>query len=88
MWFGCVARIEEVDRQVKVLIKNLAIFFLCPNKQFLLIPFHIQLLEYFPQKTEGTKTKAARVLITDKVVTTKILSYYFAHLATLKSSNS
>ncbi len=34
---------------VKVLIKNLAIFFLCPSKQFLPVSFNIQLLEYFPQ---------------------------------------
>jgi hypothetical protein len=37
--------IEEgkVERQVKVLIKNLAIFFLCPSKEFLLLSFKIQL---------------------------------------------
>ncbi len=40
---------EGIERQVKVLDKNLAIFFLCPSKQFLpiLISFQIQLLEYF-----------------------------------------
>ncbi len=50
---ACTVAIEEIDRQVKVLIKNLAIFFLCPSKQystFLSILFQIQLLEYFPQK--------------------------------------
>ncbi len=30
---------RKVERQVKVLIKNLAIFFLCPSKQFLLLSF-------------------------------------------------
>ncbi len=52
-----------VERQEKVRIKkfaNLAIFFLCPNKQFLSIPFQIQLLEYFPQKQKEQKTKAVR----------------------------
>ncbi len=39
-----------VERQVKVLIKNLAIFFLCPSKQFLPISFQIQLLVHFPKK--------------------------------------
>jgi hypothetical protein len=41
--------------QLKVLVNNLAIFFLCPSKQFLTISFQIQLLEYL-------KTKAARLL--------------------------
>ncbi len=41
---------RKVKRQVKVLIRNLAIFFLCPSKQFLPISFQIQLLEYFSQK--------------------------------------
>jgi hypothetical protein len=41
--------IEEGERQVKVLIKNLDIFFLCPSKQFLPISFQIQLLDYFPK---------------------------------------
>jgi hypothetical protein len=40
----------------------------------------------FSPKTEGTKTKAARVH--DKVVTTQFKNFYFAHLATLKSNNS
>jgi hypothetical protein len=37
-------------------------------------------------KTEGTKTKTARVLI--KCLACKFRSSYFAHLATLKSNNS
>ncbi len=37
-------------RQVKVLIKHLAIFFLFPSKKFLPISFKIQLLETSPQK--------------------------------------
>ncbi len=44
--------IEEgaAERQVKVLIKYLAIFFLFPSKTFLPISFKIQLLETSPQK--------------------------------------
>jgi hypothetical protein len=43
-------------RQAKVLVKNLAIFFLCPNKQFLpIIPSPAA--EIFSQKTEETRTK-------------------------------
>jgi hypothetical protein len=34
----------KVERQVKVLIKNLAIFFPLPSKEFLLISFKIQVL--------------------------------------------
>jgi hypothetical protein len=41
---------RKVERQVKVLFENLAIFFLCPSVQFLPISFQIKLLEYFPQK--------------------------------------
>jgi hypothetical protein len=37
---------RKVERQVKVLIKNLAIFFLFPSKQFLPILLKIQLLQY------------------------------------------
>jgi hypothetical protein len=40
----------------------------------------------FSPKTEGTKTKAARVLI--RWLARKFISLYFAHLAYLKSSNS
>ncbi len=57
-----VPAIEEVvERQVKVLIENLAIFFLYPRKEFLPISFKIQLLETSSQNTEGTKTLTARV---------------------------
>jgi hypothetical protein len=35
---------RKVERQVKVLIKNFAIFFLFPSKQFLLISLKIQQL--------------------------------------------
>ncbi len=56
------APLRKVERQVKVLIEHLAIFFLLPTKKFLPISFKIQLLEISPQKTEGTKTKAARCL--------------------------
>ncbi len=42
---------------MKVLIKNLAIFFLCPSKQFLATSFQIQLLEYFPQKQKELRQK-------------------------------
>jgi hypothetical protein len=35
----------------------LAIFFLCPSKQFLPISFQIQLLEYFPQKQKEQRHK-------------------------------
>jgi hypothetical protein len=38
--------IEEGRAASKSLIKNLAIFFLCPSKQLLPISFQIQLLEY------------------------------------------
>jgi hypothetical protein len=48
---------EEGRAAVKVLIKNLAIFFLCPNKQFLPIPLQIQLLEYIPQKQKEQRQK-------------------------------
>jgi hypothetical protein len=41
---------RKVERQVKVLIKNLAIFFLFPSKKFL--PFKFQLLKISPQKEE------------------------------------
>jgi hypothetical protein len=48
---------QKIERQVKVLVKNLAIFFLCPNKQFLPISFQIQLLKYFPQKQKKQRQK-------------------------------
>ncbi len=64
-------RIIEEGREaitVKVLIKNLAIFFLRPSKQFLPISFQIQLLEYFPQKQKEQRHKQLRYA--DKLVTT------------------
>ncbi len=46
-----VHSIEEVRaRQAKVLIKNVAVFFLFPSKEFLPISFKFQLLETSPQK--------------------------------------
>ncbi len=50
--FSKLDGIEEgtVERQVKVLIKHLAIFFIFPRKHFLPISFKIQLLEISPQK--------------------------------------
>jgi hypothetical protein len=51
---------EGRARQVKVLIKNLAIFFLCLSKQFPQISFQIQLLEYFPQKQKEQRQKQLR----------------------------
>ncbi len=70
--FGCqrLKAWRKVERQVKVLIKNLAIFFLCPSKQFLPILFQIQLLEYFPRKQKEQRHK--QLGHTDKLVTTQI----------------
>jgi hypothetical protein len=53
---------RKVERQVKVLMKHLAIFFLIPSKKFLPISFEIQLLETTPQKVDVTNTKVARCL--------------------------
>jgi hypothetical protein len=52
-------------------MKNFAIFFLCPSKQFLPISFQTQLLNIFSPKKEGTKTLAA-IGYTGKLVTTQI----------------
>jgi hypothetical protein len=55
--FACTVAIEEIDRQIKVLIKNLAIFFLCPSKQYIsvdIIPNSA--VGIFSPKTEGTRT--------------------------------
>jgi hypothetical protein len=52
-----VSPIEEVERQVKVPIKHLAIFFLLPSKKLLLISFKIQLLEISPQKEKEQRQK-------------------------------
>jgi hypothetical protein len=54
---------------VKVLIKNLPIFFLFPSKEFLPISFKIQLLETSPQKQKEQRQKQ---LCADKLVTTQI----------------
>ncbi len=51
---------EGVERQVKVLIKNLAVFLLFPVKKFLPISFQNSAVGNFSPKTEGTKTNAAR----------------------------
>jgi hypothetical protein len=40
----------SVERQIKVPITNLAIFFLFPSKEFLPISFKVQLLETSPEK--------------------------------------
>ncbi len=47
---------RKVERPVKVLIKNLAIF-LCPSKQCLRISIQIKLLEYFPLKQKAQRHK-------------------------------
>jgi hypothetical protein len=61
---------RKVERQVKVLIKNLALFFHSPSKQFLPIPFQIRLMEYFSQiQREHRHTLLG---YTDKMVTTEI----------------
>jgi hypothetical protein len=82
---------RKVERQVKVLIKNLTIFFLCyflsMSQQAVsagIIPNSS--VEIFSPKTEGTKTKAARVLI--RWLARQVISLYFSHLATLKCSIS
>jgi hypothetical protein len=62
--------IEEGRATRKILIKNLAIFFLCYSKQFLPISFQIQLLEYFPPKKKEERHK--QLGYTDKLVTTQI----------------
>jgi hypothetical protein len=49
----CTIAIEEG----RAASKNLAIFFQCPNTQFLPIPFQIQRLEYFPQKQKEQRQK-------------------------------
>jgi hypothetical protein len=79
--------IEEGRAASKVLIKNLAIFFLCPSQQVVsadIIPNSA--VGIFSRKTEGTKTKAARVLI--RWLAHKFRSLYFSYLATLKYRNS
>jgi hypothetical protein len=63
------ASLRTVERQVKVLIKNLAIFFLFSSKEFLPISFKIQLLETSPQNQKDQRQKQ---LGADKLVTTQI----------------
>ncbi len=48
---------RKVERQVKALIKHLAIFFLLPSMKFLPISFKIQLLETSPQKQKEQRQK-------------------------------
>ena len=58
--------IEEgtVERQVKVLIKYLAIFFLCISQQEVSVDIiQNSAVGNFSPKTEGTKTKAARCML-------------------------
>jgi hypothetical protein len=60
-FYSMMAGIEEGRAQVKVLIKNLALFFLCMSQQAVsadIIP-NSAVGIFFP-KTEGTKTLAAR----------------------------
>jgi hypothetical protein len=64
----------KVERQVKVLIKNLAIFFQFPSKEFLPISFKIQLLETSPKKQKEQRQKQVGA---DKLVTSKIGSLKF-----------
>ncbi len=58
-----------MERQVKVLIKNLAIFFLFPSREFLPIAFEIPLLETSPQKQKEQRQKQVSA---DKLVTTQM----------------
>ncbi len=48
---------EGIERQVKVLIKHLAIFLLLPTKKFLPISLKIPLLETSPQKQKEQRQK-------------------------------
>jgi hypothetical protein len=48
---------RKVEWQLKVLIKNLAIFFLFPSKESLPLPFKIQLLETSTQKQKEQRQK-------------------------------
>jgi hypothetical protein len=48
---------RKVERQVKDLIKNLAIFFQSPSKEFLPISFKIQLWETSPHKQDEQRKK-------------------------------
>jgi hypothetical protein len=48
---------RKVERQVKVLSKHLAVFFLLPSKKFLPISFKIQLLETSAPKQKEQRQK-------------------------------
>ncbi len=72
---------------MKVLIKNLAIFFLFPSKEFLTISLKIQLLKLLPKNKEQRKKQ----LGVDKLVTTSVVDRnYFLRfrLLLLKSYGS
>ncbi len=60
---------RKVEQQVKVLIKNLAIFFLFPSKKFLPISFQNSAVGNFSHKQKEQRQKQ---LGFDKLVTTQI----------------
>jgi hypothetical protein len=64
---------------VKVLVKNLAIFFLFPNQQFLLILIKIQLLQYLNHEN-GKKHIYSTIKGFEECVREETV-----HLASLKS---
>jgi len=69
--FACTEAIEVVERQVKVLIKNLLFsFYVQASSTFLSISFQIQLLEYFPKKQKDQRHKLQKY--SDKLATTHI----------------
>ncbi len=74
IWMGWGIEEGTVERKVKVLIKNLAIFFLFPSKEFLPIPFKVQLLETSPQKQ---KEQTKKQLGADKLLPHKYGSLKF-----------
>jgi hypothetical protein len=61
---------KKGERQVKVVIKNLAIFFLFPSKQFLLGNSKFSCCKLFP-KNRRNEDKSSK-LGADKLVTTQI----------------
>jgi hypothetical protein len=70
----------EEGRAEKVLIKNLANFFLFPSKQFLPFSFKIQLLETNSPKHRRNKDKSSWGVISwlpDKFKSLKILCLFF-----------
>ncbi len=70
LWLGLSLHVIEEGRAAsKSLIKNLAIFYLFPSKEFLPISFKIRLLETSPQKLKDQRRKQ---LGADKLVTTQI----------------